>query len=151
MGMESFFVKIAIGSDGSKSIKVFNNSLIESLNTEKYKTKKMNNRIILINDLVEMEIYENQNVYEISFVGCFSCFSVSCNVINDLINILYKFYNILSIKIYEKEVDISKKDFTEIFYEEYKEKYHWFKTNLTAKTFNSSPSTFYKKLKRIGH
>ena len=147
MGMESFFVKIVVSNDESKSNEVFNNSLIEYLNAGKFKTKKIP-RFVLIDDLIEMEVIDNSNFYEIALVGCFSCFSVSCNLINDLTNTLFMHYSILSVNISGKEVALSKCDFTEILYEEYREKYQWFKANLTDKTFNASPSTFYKKLKR---
>ena len=86
--------------------------------------------------------------YEITLSGCFSCFSISCNMINDLINTFFMRYDILAIKIAGKQIELSNRDIVGAIREEYKEKHQWFRDNLTNKTFNASPSTFSEELKR---
>jgi len=149
MGMESFFAKISVSNDGVINSKALNNSLIAHLNDRKFKTVKTSSWFTIIDDLVEMGIDDNNDVYEITFAGCFSCFSTTCRLMDDLISSLFVHYNVKSIVIHGKEIEISRRDFTDILYNEYEEKYQWFKANLTDKSFNSSPSTFYKKLRRI--
>ena len=148
--MESFFVNVFISKDTSIGSKTFKDSLVEYLNAEGFQTKKLaSSRFTLIDNLVDMDAYEENRFFVVSLMGCFSCFSAACSLINDVINALFAHYNVLSIKIMGDEVDLSVRDFTKIFYKEYGEKYRLFKSNITNLTFNAAPSTFYKKLRRI--
>jgi len=96
-----------------------------------------------------MEVTDEHDFYEITFIGCFSCFLTACRLINDLIAVLFKHYNPKAVKILGKAIDLPIQDFTTILREEYNEKYQQFKAILTDKTFNASASTFYKKLRRL--
>ena len=143
--MESFFIKVFIRKDENN--RAFCDSLTANLNAENFHTKKSSSGFIIIDDLVEMIATETTDFYEVVFIGCFSCFSAACNLINHLTNTLFLHYDVLSVKIMGNEIDLSVRDFTGIFYEEYEEKHQWFRANITDKAFNASPSTFYERLR----
>ena len=152
MGMESFFINIRIPKEHNKDFIEFNNSLSVLLDSINYKTKQINPNFFLVNELIDIKLYETDSFYEMHLMGCFSCYELSCNMINDLTCIFCEYFNATLLQIGGERIDISKnvvyQNYIEIINKEYEKMYQWFRNNLTDKIINTSPSDFYNKLKR---
>jgi hypothetical protein len=151
MGMESFFVKLLVDVDAYKDLSAFNSSIIECLTASHFKASKITKtmrEVLLINGLIELETCEYHSKYEITLIGCFSCFLTVCTLIEELAELFRLNYSVLSIKIAGEEFDIATINLTDVIRDAYKEKYQWFLDNITSKTFDASPGTFYKQLRR---